>query len=98
MERSNINSGSILNERRINAKFHILGRNAQLLRVYNACSYSEGSVPNGLRKKSETKLLPMVIATFTPYFAFVLGVAIFLSMAYYGFDADKIEARLEKRR
>ena len=56
--------------------------------------------PNGLRKKSETKLLPlpMVIATFTPYFAFVLGVAIFLSMAYYGFDADKIEARLEKRR
>ena len=54
--------------------------------------------PNGLRKKSETKLLPMVIATFTPYFAFVLGVAIFLSMAYYKFDADKIEARLEKRR
>lgn len=54
--------------------------------------------PNGLRKKSETKLLPMVIATFTPYFAFALGVAIFLSMAYYKFDADKIEARLEKRR
>ena len=54
--------------------------------------------PNGLRKKSETKLLPMVIATFTPYFAFVLGIAIFLSMAYYKFDADRIEARLEKRR
>ena len=54
--------------------------------------------PNGFRKKCESKLLPMVIATFTPYFAFVLGIAIFLSMAYYKFDADKIEARLEKRR
>ena len=53
--------------------------------------------PNGLGKKRKEKLLPIAIAIFTPYFAFALGVAIFLLMVYYKFDADKIEASLEKR-
>ena len=54
--------------------------------------------PNGLRKKCETKLLPMVIGIFAPYFLFIAGIVIFLGMACLKFDAAKIEARMEKRR
>lgn len=54
--------------------------------------------PSGVRKKHDLKLLPVVVTVFTPYLGFVIGALLFLSMAYFGFDADKIEARLEKRR
>ena len=54
--------------------------------------------PSGIQKKRETKLLPIVIGIFTPYFAFIIGIVIFLEMTCLKFDADKIEARMEKRR